>query len=124
MDTPSSHVATNSSWSSAAPNVADSASAIRVAAALGWAAAVAIVFNTLLAFIKDAYEPLNALMKAMTGHHWITHGLVDVIVFIVVGWLILARGTRGPDLSRATVIGVVVAAVVAGAGLAGWFFLV
>jgi hypothetical protein len=100
------------------------ASAERAAAAFGWAAAVAVVFNTVLAFIKDSYEPLNSLMKAMTGHHWITHGLADIDVFLAVGWLLLARGKTGPVLSEKTVVAVVLASVVAGAALAAWFFLV
>ena len=124
MDTPSKPFVTNPPRSSAASNVGESASATRLAAALGWAAAVAIVFNTVLAFVKDAYDPLNNLMKAMTGHHWITHGLADVIVFVGVGWLLMARGATAPALSKGTVIAVAVAAIAAGAGLAGWFFLV
>jgi hypothetical protein len=108
---------------SAASSTTKTASAERIAAGFGWAAVVAIVFNTALAFIKDAYDPLNNLMKAMTGHHWTTHGLADVIVFLAVG-LLLAFGTTGPSLSKGTVIGVIVAAVAAGAGLAGWFLFV
>lgn len=44
-------------------------------------AAVTIVFNTLLAWIKDAYDPLNSFMAALTGHHWITHSLANVTLF-------------------------------------------
>lgn len=109
---------------SAALNLDETASADRLAAAFGWAAVVAIVFNTVLAFIKDAYDPLNNLMKAMTGHHWITHGLVDVIVFLGVGWLLLASGTPTLGLSNRAIIALIVAAVVAGGSLASWFFLV
>ena len=49
-----------------------------VAAAFGMAAIVTILFNTLLAWIKDAFDPLNDVMALLTGHHWITHGLFDV----------------------------------------------
>ena len=108
----------------AASNTGETISADRLAAAFGWAAVVAVVFNTVLAFVKDTYDPLNSLMKAMTGHHWITHGLADVVVFLVVGWLLLARGTNAPGLSKSTVIGVVVSAIIAGAGLASWFLFV
>ena len=48
------------------------------AGAFGAAAAVVIVFNTALAWIKDAWAPLNDAMAALTGHHWITHGLLDL----------------------------------------------
>lgn len=95
----------------------------RVAAAFGVAAAVTIVFNTLLAWTKDAYEPLNAFMASLTGHHWITHGLADVVLFGLLGWLFVARGTVR-TVGYGLVVGIALAAVVAGAGLAGWFFLV
>jgi hypothetical protein len=95
----------------------------RIAAAFGLAAAVTILFNTLLAWVKDSYEPLNAFMKVLTGHHWITHGLADVILFALLGWLFLSRHTI-ERVSYGLVVGIAAAAVVAGAGLAGWFFLV
>ena len=49
------------------------------------AAAVAIVFNTLLAWAKDAWEPLNDFLKSIAGHHWTTHGLADLVVFVGLG---------------------------------------
>src|SRR4051812_21175021 len=94
----------------------------RVAAAFGLAAALTIVFNTLLAWIKDTYEPLNAFMASLTGHHWITHGLVDVILFALLGWLLMSRHTIA-RVSYGLVVGIAAAAMIAGAGLAGWFFL-
>jgi len=60
-----------------------------------------VAFQHLLSFVKDSYEPMNALMKAMTGHHWITHGLADVIVFVLVGGLLLARGSATSGLTKA-----------------------
>ena len=107
----------------AASNSGEKISADRLAAAFGWAAVVAVIFNTVLVFVKETYDPLNSLMKALTGHHWITHGLADVVVFLVVG-LLLVRGTTAPGLSKSTVIGVVVSAIIAGAGLASWFLFV
>jgi hypothetical protein len=101
---------------------ADAATSEHVAAAFGWAAVVVIIFNTVLAWIKDAYEPLNTLMAHLTGHHWITHGLVDVILFFLVGWL-LTR-SHASALTGSLAASVVVAAVVAGGGLALWFLFV
>jgi hypothetical protein len=93
----------------------------RAAAAFAWAAVVAILFNTGLAWIKDSYDPLNTFMASLTGHHWITHGLADLVVFGAVGWLVMAKGK--PSLDTNVVIGLAIAVVVGGAGLAGWFFL-
>lgn len=95
----------------------------RMAVAFGLSAAVTVVFNTLLAWVKDAYDPLNELMKAATGHHWRTHGIVDVILFFVLGYIFMSRGTAA-QLTDRLVVTVAAAAVVAGAGLAAWFFFV
>ena len=92
------------------------------AAAFGLAAAITIVFNTLLAWAKDAYEPLNSYMASLTGHHWRTHGVVDVVVFVALGYYFLSRKIRIDGVRLAALLAV--AAVVAGGGLALWFVLV
>ena len=92
------------------------------AGAFGAAAAVVIVFNTLLAWIKDLSGPLNSFMARLTGHHWITHGLVDLVLFLVIGFALRARRARF-DGDR-LVTGVLVASIIGGGGLALWFVLV
>jgi hypothetical protein len=91
------------------------------AAAFGVSAAIAILFNMLLAWVKDAVEPLNNAMAALTGHHWITHGLLNLLVFLVGGIVLMRRGVRITGAQLAVVIAV--AAVVGGGGLGLWFVL-
>ena len=64
----------------------------RASAAFGWAAAITILFNSALACAKDFYSPLNQFMASLSGHHWITHGLADVVLFFGLGLILL--GTR------------------------------
>ena len=92
------------------------------AAAFGLSAAITIVFNTLLAWIKDAYDPLNSFMASLTGHHWITHGLADVALFVILG-LVFQRRSITLDGTKAAVL-VGGAVIVGGGGLALWFVLV
>jgi len=92
------------------------------AAAFGLAAVIAILFNTVLAWVKDAYEPLNAYMASLTGHHWRTHGLADVVVFFALGYLFTYRNVRITGLRLAALLAA--ASVIAGGGLALWFVLV
>ena len=91
-------------------------------AAYGLSAAITIVFNTVLAWIKDAFDPLNNFMAALTGHHWTTHGIVDIVVFVVLGVILQKRGFS----MDGTRLGVLLAGavVLAGGGLALWFVLV
>jgi hypothetical protein len=92
------------------------------AAAFGVSAAITIMFNTVLAWIKDAYDPLNAFMAALTGHHWITHGLADIAVFAILG-AILMRWNISMDGTKLICL-VAGAVIVGGGGLALWFVLV
>jgi hypothetical protein len=93
-------------------------------AGFGMSAAFVAVFNTVFAWVKDATPALEHAMKNALGHHWTTHGVVDVIVFLVLGYLLartqLARRMDGNKLAK-IIIGAV---VLGGLGLAGWFFLV
>lgn len=89
------------------------------AAGYGISAAVTIIFNTLLAWIKDAYDPLNSFMASLSGHHWTTHSLVDVAVFLIVGAILTSRGVTIEGSRLAMLLAG--AAIVGGGGLALWF---
>jgi hypothetical protein len=110
-------------------NVANAASAgkvqslDRVSAAFALSASVAFIFNTVLAWVKDSVPALNTFMAHLTGHHWTTHSLFDLAVFIGLGFVFMSTGTAdrmsGPALIK-TVIG---SAVVGGFGLLAWFLI-
>ena len=85
------------------------------------AAAITVLFNTALAWAKDAYEPLNSFMKSLTGHHWTTHGLADLALFVGLGF-ILGKVAEKMDPNRLIRI-LVGSVVIAGLGLALWFAL-
>ena len=88
-------------------------------AAFGISASAAIVFNTLLAWVKDSVPAVNDAMKAMSGHHWRTHGLLDIAVFLVVGLILMQRRVT---ISGNGLLALLIAAVaIGGGGLAGWF---
>ena len=85
------------------------------------AAAVAVLFNTALAWVKDAYAPLQGLMNALSGHHWTTHCLADLAVFAGLG-IIFTRSRAVAMIDSARVIRILVGAVTAaGLGLVVWF---
>jgi hypothetical protein len=88
------------------------------------AAAVTALFNTALAWAKDAYTPLTNFMNSLTGHHWTTHGLADVVLFAGLGFIFMNTGlvkNMDPNL----LIGVLIGAVaIAGLGLVLWYAFV
>jgi hypothetical protein len=88
------------------------------------AAAITVLFNTALAWVKDAYPPLNALMKSLSGHHWTTHGLIDLGLFVGLGFIFMrTRAAEKIDPNR--LIGVLIGAVgIAALGLGLWYAFV
>lgn len=94
------------------------------AAAFGLSAAITVIFNVVLAFFKDSYPALNAFMAMLTGHHWRTHGLADLIVFLVLGWAFMARGIPARGLTTGLAVTLAGAVIVASAALGLWFVFV
>ena len=93
----------------------------RASAGFAMAAAITILFSTVLACVKDAYHPLNNYMNALVWHNWITHGLVDVILFIGLG-MIFSRTGMAERIAPSRLISFLVGAVVvAGVGLFVWY---
>ena len=95
-----------------------------VAAAFGLSAAVTAVLNVVLAFIKDSYPPLNSFMAHLTGHHWRTHGLADVILFFVLGWIFTSSHIPVGGLTKGLAVGLTCAVVLSCAALGLWFIFV
>jgi hypothetical protein len=48
-------------------------------------ATITALFKTGLAWAKDSYPPLDDFMKSVGGHHWTTHGIVDLTLFLGLG---------------------------------------
>jgi len=80
-----------------------------MAPAFAISAGVTSVLSSLLVVFKESNEDtILAWMKAATGHHWVTHGIIDLILFALIGAL-AARYMRNledrPGLSVGTLIG-------------------
>ncbi len=82
------------------------------------------LFNALLFVIKETNEhTVLAWMKA-AGHHWVTQGVLDIMVFVALGLLLARFGESWrahPDRVTATAIGGVVvgALIISGFNLRG-----
>ena len=95
----------------------------RASAAFVLAASITFLFNTALAWAKDAYSPLNSFMKSLTGHHWTTHGLADIIVFVGLGFIFMNTNVA-EKISPDRLVSILIWSVaVASLGLVAWFAL-
>ena len=93
----------------------------RVSAACALSLAATVLFSTLLVWAKEAYAPLHALMTSLTGHHWTTHGLVDVVLFALLAALFHRLGLAERMRPQRLVAALVGSVIVAGLGIVGFF---
>jgi membrane-bound metal-dependent hydrolase YbcI (DUF457 family) len=88
----------------------------------GIALAIACMVNAILVIAKESSPKVMAGMRRMTGHHWVTHSLVALIVFVLFGFL-LSRG-KGPEMNARRLIFLVAGAVILGVLMIAGFYLV
>jgi hypothetical protein len=89
--------------------------------------AITSLFSALLVVLKETNEKtVLAWMKAATPHHWITHTLLDLIIFVVLG-VVLAKANDGqgikisPDRLNSFIVG---SFVISGILIAGFYLVI
>jgi len=83
---------------------------------------IASIFNGLLVVTKESYAPLKIWMKSISGHHWITHGIFVIVLFIVFGYVFsMTDMNKKIDADKTSVL-IIVGAVLGGLIIVGFFF--
>lgn len=59
--------------------------------AFGGALILVSLLNAVLVIVKEEMPVVKAAMKAATGHHWLSHGLVVLLAFGLLGALLSTR---------------------------------
>ncbi len=83
---------------------------------------VASIFNALLIVTKEKFAPLKDWMKSFSGHHWMTHGILVIVLFVVLGYILSKAGLeKKMDADR--ILGLVIAGtVLGGLIIVGFYF--
>ena len=90
-------------------------------AGYGYSYAITSLFSALLVVLKETSPTVMSLMAGLSGHHWVTQGILDLILFVVIGWL-LSRSTVAKNASYGSVISAVIGStVISGLIIAGFF---
>ncbi|MGH9689786.1 MAG: hypothetical protein ACRD4C_01550 [Candidatus Acidiferrales bacterium] len=95
----------------------------RASAAFALSASITILFNTAIACAKDAYSPLKSFMASLSISDWMTQGLADVILFVLLGLILLNTGLPETISPKHLIAFLFVAVVIAGVGLFAWYAL-
>jgi hypothetical protein len=91
----------------------------------GLSLAICSVVNALLVMAKEKSPALQAALKKLTGHHWITHSAIVILLFIALGWLLAqANGGAGFSVTANTLIKTIVAGIIVSGLLIIGFYLV
>lgn len=90
----------------------------------GLSLVLASVVNSLLVIAKEKSPAVQNGMKQLTGHHWVTHSLIIILLFIGGGWLFAQfNGGKGIKLSTNGLIRMVVSGVAVSALIIVGFYL-
>jgi hypothetical protein len=91
----------------------------------GLSLAICSVINALVVVAKEKSPAVMAGMQKMTGHHWITHSAIILILFVLFG-LLFARtgGAPGFKMGVNRLIGTIVGGVLTAGVIITGFYLI
>ncbi|MFH1091728.1 MAG: hypothetical protein V1742_09190 [Pseudomonadota bacterium] len=95
-------------------------------ASFGVSLAITSLLSALLVVLKELSEhTVLAFMKTVTVHHWFTHTLFVLIVFVLLGWGLRRINQRqGPKMALNGFITMIIGAVVVSGLIIAGFFLI
>lgn len=90
----------------------------------GLSLAITSFLSALLVILKETQEEtVLAWMKTVTVHHWVTHGLINLAVFVVLG-IALSKTNNGNGInisSKYLAICIASSVVISGILIAGFY---
>jgi hypothetical protein len=91
----------------------------------GLSLALTSVINALLVVAKEKIPPVMVALQKLTGHHWVSHSAIILILFGFFGWLFTtANGGQGLKITVNRLIATIMAGVVAAGLIIIGFYLV
>ena len=78
----------------------------------GLALAVCSLINALLVIAKEKSPAVQSAMQKLTGHHWVTHAVIVLIMWVILGFLFAGFSISVNRLIKTIVAGVFVSGMV------------
>jgi hypothetical protein len=93
----------------------------KYAAGFGMSLAVTSVLNAIILVIKEENDAVMKAMKAALGHHWTTHGVIVITVFVVLGFVFSAMKLETKFDSHRMLKYIIWGVIISGVITAGFF---
>jgi predicted Co/Zn/Cd cation transporter (cation efflux family) len=92
--------------------------------AFGVSLAVTSLLSAVLVVLKESNKNLLGWMAKATGHHWVTHGLIAVVVFLALGYgLAQINDKQGLRMDPNRIIALIVGAIIVSGLIIAGFYL-
>ena len=91
----------------------------------GLSLALCSVLNALLVVAKEKSHTITAGMQKLTGHQWVTHVVIILVLFVFFGWLFARTHHRqGLKVTVNGLVRIIVTGIVAGGLIITGFYLI
>ncbi|MEN6441961.1 MAG: hypothetical protein ABFD97_25650 [Syntrophobacter sp.] len=86
----------------------------------GLALVITSLFSAMLVVVKELSErTVLAWMKQATVHHWVTHAIMDLLVFVLLGLLLTKVKISSERLSQLILVSITVSGLI----IAGFYLI-
>lgn len=98
----------------------------KYASGFGLSLMIMLILNGVLVIIKESSPALMKWMAGLTGHHWITHGIFVIVLFLVLGLIFSAlQPAEKPWLDAKKIVsGTIVSAIIGYVLIAGFYLII
>ena len=86
---------------------------------------VVMLVNAVLTVVKESYGPIIKGMAAISGHHWITHGIIVVVLFFILGFAFSSGQSKEPSWpsARGMALGTIVSTILGLLLIVGFYLI-
>src|SRR5512139_2892933 len=86
---------------------------------------VVMLVNAVLTLVKESYAPIIKGMATISGHHWITHGIVVILLFFILGSLFSSgqSGETSWPSAKGITVGTIVSSIIGLILIVGFYLI-
>ena len=65
------------------------------ASSFGLSASVVILLSSIIMILKESSHGFHEVLSSITGNHWASHAIVDIVLFFVLGFVFTKLNLKG-----------------------------